>query len=247
MNELINLTNVSMEFNGNKVLYDVNMSVCKGEIVTIIGPNGSGKSTLAKILIGLIEPSSGNRTIKEQIKMSYMPQKITINQQLPITVKRFLQFNSSSCEEISLICQELEIDHALLRQMSEISGGEMQRVLLAHCLLSSPQLLILDEPMQGVDFKGQIWFYKLLAKFRDERKISIIIISHDLHTVMKATDKVLCLNHHICCFGTPDILLNDPFYMNIFEKQSLETMALYVHHHDHDHLSDCKKYYKDTL
>jgi zinc transport system ATP-binding protein len=239
MTEIATLTNISMSFDGNKILYDVNMSIKEGEIITIIGPNGSGKSTLAKILIGLIKPTSGSRIIKENIKLAYMPQKLVINQQLPITVKRFLQLNSDSQDQIENICKELEIDNIISRQMSELSGGEMQRVLLARCLLSSPDLLVLDEPMQGVDLNGQIWFYKSLAKFRDERKISIVIISHDLHMVMKATDKVLCLNHHICCFGTPGDLLNDPAYLKTFGHDSLETMAIYSHHHDHIHTSNC--------
>jgi zinc transport system ATP-binding protein len=240
MTEIANLTNISMSFDGNKILYDVNMSIKEGEIITIIGPNGSGKSTLAKILIGLIEPTSGSRTVKENIKLAYMPQKMIVNQQLPITVQRFLQLNSISKEQLTDICKELEIEHILARQMSEISGGEMQRILLARSLLSSPNLLILDEPMQGVDLNGQIWFYKLLAKFRDERKISIIIISHDLHMVMKATDKVLCLNHHICCFGTPGDLISDPAYIKTFGQSSLDTMAIYSHHHDHVHTSNCQ-------
>jgi len=235
MNELVILRDISKSYNDTKVLYDVNFTIKKGEIITVIGPNGSGKSTLARILMGLIKADSGSRIISKGTNISYMPQKIAINPQLPLTVMRFLTIALPKQENITKICQELEIESVLLRQMSEISGGEMQRVLFARCLLSSPDLLILDEPMQGVDLNGQIWFYQLLAKFRDERKISILIISHDLHMVMKATDKVLCLNHHICCFGTPDAISTDPAYLETFSKEAIATMAIYNHHHHHNH------------
>jgi zinc transport system ATP-binding protein len=232
---LVQLNNISLSFNNQRILEDISFTVAEGEIITIIGPNGSGKTTLAKILLGLIKPDYGSRTIAANIVCSYMPQKIKINEQLPLTVCRFLSLTKASKQHILTLSEEIGIAHLLDKQIHYISGGELQKVLLTRSLLFNPQLMVLDEPIQGVDINGQAEFYQLIAKIRDQRNIAIVMISHDLYMVMKSTEKVLCLNRHICCQGTPEDISKHPYYMDAFNKDALSTLALYSHQHDHVH------------
>jgi zinc transport system ATP-binding protein len=232
---IVKLEDISINFDEQKILEHINFSVKEGEIITIIGPNGSGKTTLAKIILGLIKPTSGNIWVKEHIKVGYMPQKISIDKQLPLTIERFLHLTGANTELVNKAAEEIGISYIMKKQVHDISGGEMQRVMLARSILFSPSILVLDEPIQGVDITGQIEFYELIAKIRNSKKISIIMISHDLYMVMKATDHVLCLNKHICCHGTPEDISKHPYYIEAFGSQALGTLALYSHHHDHKH------------
>ncbi len=231
---------VNLNFSaGRKIIENVSFKLHKGEIITVIGPNGSGKTSLVKIILGLLKPDSGE--VKRTIKMSqigYMPQKIHIDQILPIRVIDFLNLMNNMKhpkEKIAQIIQEVGLENISKQQIHKISGGQMQRLLFANALLKDPELLVLDEPMQGVDIDGQIEFYALIEKIKKDRKISMLMISHDLHMVMKSTDYVICLNHHVCCQGHPSEIRNNAEYQKIFTPKSLEHLKIYSHDHDHEH------------
>ena len=245
-NSLVTLSSLSFkDQKTNKlVLKDITLNIKKGEILTIIGPNGAGKTTLIKLILGLISPTGGTVLKSSNLKIGYMPQKIGINTFLPLTVNRLLQL--SQREHI----QEEKIDEALkkvqilplkIQSVHNLSGGEWQRVLLARALLREPDLLVLDEPAQGVDVIGQSEFYLLLSQLRDDLKCGIVLVSHDLHHVMAATNHVICLNQHICCSGHPDNIIHDPEYHMLFHKTKETPLKLgvtsYTHYHDHRH--DC--------
>lgn len=223
---------------GEKViLEDVSLSLMPGKIMTLIGPNGAGKTTLLKVLLDLIPISSGTLTRKPGLKIGYMPQKLDINPTLPMTVERFLSLASKeSLSKISFLIDSClkEVGALALKhsQLKVLSGGEMQRVMLARALLISPDLLVLDEPMQGVDVLGQEELYQLIAKIRDKRGCAVLLVSHDLHLVMAASDEVVCLNTHICCSGHPSQVTADPMYLQLF-------VAPYKHDHDHRHDGAC--------
>lgn len=235
---LLKATNVSLR-DGDKVLLStIDLSIKPREIVTLIGPNGAGKTTLLNILLGLRKPSSGVVTKSKNCRIGYMPQKIQLNPLLPLTVKHFLSLvNSSSAKTTITIESALKrtgVEHLLTTDMSNLSGGEIQRVLLARALLREPNLLVLDEPVQGVDLKGQDQLYKLISEIRDELGCGVLMVSHDLHLVMASTDNVICLNQHICCHGHPESVSNHPAYLELFGN-SINHVATYTHHHDHDH------------
>lgn len=219
---------------GEKViLEDVSLSLMPGKIMTLIGPNGAGKTTLLKVLLDLVPISSGTMSRKPNLKIGYMPQKIDINPTLPMTVERLLRLGTSqSLSKIQTLMDDClnEVGAGNLKnnRLTTLSGGEMQRVLLARALLMAPDLLVLDEPMQGVDVLGQEELYQLIAKIRDKRGCAILLVSHDLHLVMAASDEVVCLNTHICCSGRPDQVTADPKYQELF-------VAPYKHEHDHCH------------
>lgn len=236
--KIIEAKNISYSVGKNKILSGVDIDLSRGDIVTLIGPNGSGKTTLIRIILGIIKPSSGSLKISSKIKIGYMPQKIYIDRNLPITVKSFLQLeikNSISIELISSIAKKVGIARILNSPIQEISGGEMQRVLLGKALLAEPDLLVLDEPVQGVDVTGQVEFYNLIEDIKKERGISILMVSHDLYMVMKATDHVYCLNNHICCEGTASAVSQNEAYQKLFGKKAIDTLAIYSHDHDHTH------------
>jgi zinc transport system ATP-binding protein len=215
------------------ILQDVSLSLMPGKIITLIGPNGAGKTTLLKLMLNLIPASQGTVTQKPGLKIGYMPQKVRINPSLPMTVERLL---SLATKERTIKIQNL-IDSCLQEvgalslkksQLTVLSGGEMQRVMLARALLTSPDLLVLDEPMQGVDVIGQEELYQLIARIRDNRGCAILLVSHDLHLVMAASDEVVCLNTHVCCSGHPSQVTEHPGYQTLF-------VAPYQHAHDHRH------------
>lgn len=236
MTALFEMKAVSVRLDGQAVLARVNLSIEPGEIVTIVGPNGSGKSTLLRTIIGAIAPESGQLVRKAGLRIGYVPQKLQIDPTLPITVRRFLSLPSQVSND--------EADHALKlasaqglssKQMTDLSGGQFQRVLLARALLSDPDLLILDEATRGLDQTGSAAFYQLIADIRRETGCAVLMVSHELHVVMAASDRVICLNHHICCEGHPAHVASAPEYRALFGTGTGGALALYRHEHDHFH------------
>lgn len=235
---LLNVKNLSITLDETNIIDNINFSISKGQILTIIGPNGSGKTTLVKALIGIINPNNG--TIKKHtgLKIGYMPQHIALNRNIPIRVIDFLELeivNKINASYLKSIIKELKLEHILNTNLRKLSGGEMQRVLLSKALLLNPDLLILDEPTSSLDINSQIEFYQLIEKLRNEKNMSIIIVSHDLHMVMKKSDYVICLNHHICCEGTPVSIYRSDFFKQMKNKQASQTLSIFEHHHDHNH------------
>lgn len=232
---LIRADNVSVSFNGREVLQQVSLDVRAGQIITLIGPNGAGKSTLVRVLIGLTSPSKGQVTRKPKLRIGYMPQKLHIDPNLPISVERFLRLAGASKAAIKAALAEVGSPHLTNSPLQTISGGELQRVLLARALLRDPQLLVLDEPVQGVDIAGQTELYELISEIRKRHQCGVVMVSHDLHLVMAQTDTVICLNHHICCHGHPEQVSTDPAYLELFGARHSQALAVYQHHHDHQH------------
>lgn len=219
------------------LLENISFDIARGEAVTLVGPNGSGKTTLVRALLGLIPISSGDIELPKDIRIGYMPQKLHIDPTLPITVSRFLQ--TAGADNHEQLFKQLHITHLLNTPMQHLSGGETQRVLLARALIREPDLLVLDEPVQGVDVNGQAQLYQLISEMSDKLKCSVLMVSHDLHLVMAKTDKVICLNQHICCSGSPDIVTQHPAFFEMF-GEAAHALAIYSHSHDHahDHLGD---------
>lgn len=233
---LLRINSVCKNFGDRKVLENIDLSIENGQIVTLIGPNGAGKTTLVRIALGLIQADSGSLYRRPSLRIGYMPQKVHIEATLPLTVVRFLQLANRNNPKLLLeTLQELKIGHIGRQQLSAISGGELQRVLLARALLRNPQLLILDEPAQGVDFAGQAELYQLISEISKQKNCGVLMISHDLHLVMSATDEVICLNHHICCHGKPEQVSTDPAYLDLFGASASQNLAVYTHHHNHEH------------
>jgi zinc transport system ATP-binding protein len=238
METLIEAKNISKSIQGRRIINDVSIIIEKKKIVTLIGPNGSGKSTLAKILLGIEDPDGGAVKRARNLRVGYMPQKLHIDEVLPITVERFLKLQSDSklkTKDLSQLVELAAIGRIMGFPVQKISGGEFQRLMFIMSMLNSPELLILDEPVQGVDITGQAEFYKLIKNVRDTHNMGIFMISHDLHMVMKETDHVICLNHHICCEGTPEKVTSNKKYLELFGRDTAKTMAVYTHHHDHEH------------
>jgi zinc transport system ATP-binding protein len=234
--DIVKLENVNVVFSGREVVQNVSFNLHTDCITTLIGPNGAGKTTLVKTVLGLIKPTSGSVWRKADLAIGYVPQKLQIDSTFPLTVKRFLQISRKiTAKEIDDAVSSVKVTHLLDSSIHGLSGGEMQRVLIARALLRNPQLLVLDEPVQGVDINGQIELYQLISDIRKARKCSVLMISHDLHLVMSATDHVICMNHHICCSGHPEKITSDPSYIDLFGSASAKTMAMYAHHHNHNH------------
>ncbi|VAW61232.1 Zinc ABC transporter, ATP-binding protein ZnuC [hydrothermal vent metagenome] len=232
---LLKAEHIGLKINQRQILQDINLNIKAGEIVTLIGPNGSGKTTLVKVLLGLIESDEGHLQKKEKLVIGYMPQKLHIDAVLPMTVMRFLKMGIKVSEdEVQKMSTSVGVNTLLDQALQSISGGEFQRVLLTRALLRKPDLLVLDEPAQGVDINGQQQLYQLISNIRDEYGCGVLMISHDLHLVMEATDQVLCLNTHICCSGHPEAVSQHPEYLRLFGS-SLDGMAVYTHHHNHSH------------
>lgn len=232
---LLSLNNVCFGEPSRAVLQNISLIVKKNEIATIIGPNGAGKSTLIKLVCGLLSPYSGRVWRQQGLDIGYMPQRLHLDQSMPIKVSRFLSLADSNRLARMQALEKVGIGHLNQASMHQLSGGEFQRVLLARAILRKPQLLVLDEPLQGVDINGQTALYKLIASLRQEHACSILMVSHDLHLVMAQTDKVICLNQHICCHGKPESVSQHPEYLRMFGLQAMENVAVYTHHHDHHH------------
>lgn len=219
----------------HSIIDNVSLTIHEGEIVTLIGPNGAGKTTLVRIILGLLEPSKGEIVRRPNLRIGYMPQKLQLDENLPLTVKHFLHLSNAKKSAIPRVLQEVNIEHLSNHPLTGISGGELQRVLLARALLREPQLLVLDEPVQGVDIGGQSELYQLINQIRHRYRCGVLMVSHDLHIVMANTDIVVCLNQHVCCHGHPDTVSNDPAFLSLFGEQQAPNLAVYTHHHDHQH------------
>lgn len=236
---LIETKAVCLELDSKQILDKVDLRLHKGEIVTLIGPNGAGKSTLVRVILGLIKPDSGEVKLTPKLRIGYMPQRLTIDPVLPLTVRRFLTL-AQRCSESKLIeaLTEVRAQRLLDSAMQTLSGGETQRVLLARAMLRDPDLLILDEPVQGVDVTGQDELYRLIGTIRKRHGCGILMISHDLHMVMSATDQVVCLNRHVCCSGHPDSVRVDPSYVALFGPAETQQPVITPYSHQHDHRHD---------
>ena len=233
--ELLSLTQVSLRLNATDVLEGVNLSVKRGEIVTLIGPNGAGKTSLVRIVLGLLKASGGKVWRRSRLRIGYMPQKLQIDPSLPLTVLRFLLLVPGTRRPaVEAALAEVGAAHLLARPLQQVSGGELQRILLARALLRKPDLLVLDEPVQGVDVNGQIELYQLITRLRDRYGCGVLMVSHDLHLVMATTNTVVCLNRHVCCSGHPEQVSLDPAFVAMFGEQA-SALAVYNHHHDHAH------------
>ena len=233
---LIAARGLSVKANGAAVLQSVDLEVRSGEIVTLVGPNGAGKTTLVRSLLGLLRPDGGTVLRRRDLVIGYVPQRLAVDPVLPLTVRRFLLLAGRIPEAVlRRVLDEVGAAALADRSVAEISGGEFQRVLLARALARDPQLLILDEPVQGVDFGGQFELFRLIARIRDARRCGILLVSHDLHLVMAATDRVVCLNRHVCCEGHPEAVSRDPAYVALFGPRAAQELAIYHHAHDHRH------------
>ncbi|MBS1223954.1 MAG: znuC 1 [Proteobacteria bacterium] len=233
---LLTVENVNLAIRGNPILRDVSFRVTAGEIVALIGPNGAGKSTLARVALGLMRADSGRVWRKPGARVGYMPQRLVVDDALPLSVRRFVTLGTpASREQVREALVEVGAAHTLDAPVQAISGGELQRVLLARALLREPELLVLDEPIQGVDVNGQYELYDLISGLRQRRGCGILMVSHELHLVMAATDHVLCLNRHVCCSGHPDHVARDPAYLELFGLDGARHLAIYHHHHNHRH------------
>jgi len=217
-------------------LENVNMRVDAGEIITVVGPNGSGKTTLLRALIGALKPSQGQVICAENLRIGYVPQNLSIDPTLPLTVARFLSLpGRRNREEARDALSQAGAAGLEDRQMSDLSGGQFQRVLLARALLERPQLLVLDEPTTGLDQPGSAGFYRQIEELRSDVGCAVLMVSHELHVVMSASDRVICLNGHVCCHGAPDVVASAPEYRALFGSGTGGALALYRHDHDHHH------------
>ena len=233
---LIRATGLDLQRDGVVILEDVDIAIRRGEIVTIIGPNGAGKTSLLRLLLGLTPPSGGRISRTPGLRIGYLPQQPRVDPVLPLSVARFLAMNRGAGKEaLRAAAEETGIAHRLQAPLQGLSGGEWQRALLARALLGEPDLLILDEPTSHVDFAGQTAFYDLLAGLRQRRGCGILMVSHDLHMVMGATDIVICLDRHVCCSGAAEHIARHPEYARLFAPEIARTLAIYPHHHPAGH------------
>jgi zinc transport system ATP-binding protein len=231
---------------GRWLVRGVDLTIEAGEIVTLIGPNGSGKSTTAKMALGILKPDEGTVTRRSGLKVSYVPQKVAIDWTLPLNVSRFMRLTGNvTGYDAAQAMEATGVAHLSASEVRTLSGGEFQRVLLARAIARKPELLVLDEPVQGVDFTGEIALYDLIKRIRDELRCGVLLISHDLHVVMAATDRVICLNGHVCCSGTPIAVASSPEYKTLFGARAASTLAVYEHHHNHTHLLDGRVRHSD--
>ena len=237
---LVKMDNAGVFLDNKWLVKDVSLEIEKGKIITLIGPNGSGKTTTAKMALGLYKNISG-KVEKFTEKIAYVPQKISIDWTLPIRVFDFMNLTSNlKSEEINNALDITGAKHLIDNDLKSLSGGEFQRVLMARAVAKKPDLLVLDEPVQGVDFTGEIELYELIKKISETLKCGILLISHNLHVVMSKTDHVVCLNGHVCCSGSPVDVAQDRSYKELFGEKSSKLLSIYEHDHDHTHSTDGK-------
>ncbi|SNC58446.1 zinc ABC transporter ATP-binding protein ZnuC [Sodalis endosymbiont of Henestaris halophilus] len=236
MTHLVILEHISVAFGSNAVLHNISLTLRPGHILTLLGPNGAGKSTLVRVVLGLITPTDGTLRRQPKLRMGYVPQKIHLDPTLPLTVERFMRLRPGvNKNDIVPSLAQVQAQHLQTVPMQKLSGGEMQRVLLARALINSPRLLVLDEPTQGLDVNGQVALYDLIDNIRRTISCGVLMVSHDLHLVMAKTDEVLCLNHHICCSGTPEMVSTHPDFIAMFGLLRSASLAIYRHNHNHRH------------
>ncbi|WP_018699567.1 metal ABC transporter ATP-binding protein [Amorphus coralli] len=233
---LIEASGVSVDLGGRRILQSVDFSIERGEIVTVVGPNGSGKSTFIRSLIGAIGLSAGSVRRAPGLVVGYVPQRLSLDATMPLTVARFLNLPVlRNAREVKTMLEHVGVGGLGGRQMSALSGGQFQRVLLSRALLSKPDILMLDEPTQSLDQPGTAAFYRLIETVRQEVGCAVLMVSHDLHVVMSASDRVLCINGHVCCEGTPTVVSAAPEYRALFGSGTQGAFALYQHEHNHHH------------
>jgi zinc transport system ATP-binding protein len=236
---LVTLRGAGVRRAGRWLVRGVDLAIAPGEIVTLIGPNGSGKSTTAKLATGVLRPDEGAVSRKERLRVGYVPQSLAIDWTLPLTVGRLMTLTGSHPQAaVDEALEAVGIRHLEGAEVQFLSGGEFQRALLARAIVRRPELLVLDEPVQGVDFSGEVALYDLIRSIRDTTRAGILMISHDLHVVMASTDTVICLNGHVCCRGTPQSVASSQEYMSLFGARAADALAIYRHRHDHTHLPD---------
>ncbi|CAM2776091.1 zinc ABC transporter ATP-binding protein ZnuC [Vibrio rarus] len=236
MTQLVTLQDVTVQFDQRKVLDNITLTINEAEITTLVGPNGAGKSTLVKVILGLHKHYTGKVSKLNKLRIGYVPQKLLLNESLPLTVDRFLRLAGKySQQERQDALALVGATHLLHSDVHKLSGGESQRVLMSRALLIRPQLLVLDEPAQGMDVQGQIELYSLIDTLRHRFNCAVFMISHDLHLVMAKTDTVICLHHHICCSGAPAAISSHPSYLQMFGEAPAASLALYQHQHQHHH------------
>ena len=233
---LIEARGIGVRRGGRWLLHDVDLAVARGEVVTLIGPNGAGKTTLVRVLLGLLRPETGVVRRDTAVSVGYVPQRIQFDPTLPLSVGRLMTLTARRPpEEVAAALAETAVDHLLGARVSDLSGGELQRVLLARALMGLPSLLVLDEPVQGVDYLGEADLYELIAGIVKRRGCGVLMVSHDLHFVMAATDRVVCLNRHVCCTGAPEEVVGHAEFRRLFGPRAASGAAVYRHAHDHGH------------
>ena len=237
-NSLVKLENAGVYRSSKWLVRGISFEINKGQIVTLIGPNGSGKTTTAKMILNILDTDEGMATSNTS-KMAYVPQKINIDWTMPLRVIDFMKItNNLNNTQITDSLTMTGVDKLLYNQIHSLSGGEFQRVLIARAIAKKPDLLVLDEPVQGVDFNGEIALYNLIKKISSTLNCGILLISHDMHFVMSTTDHVICLNGHICCSGNHSSVVKNPEYIKLFGEHNSETLSYYQHQHDHSHNND---------
>lgn len=243
---LLSTFGLTIQYAGNVALSDVDFEISKGEIVTIVGPNGSGKSTFLRAIIGAIVPTAGMVKKQAGLKIGYVPQKLSIDPTLPLTVERFMSLPVRwGTQVINAALEQAGVGTLGKRQLSALSGGQFQRVLLARALLNQPDVLILDEATQGLDQQGAAAFYRQIEQVRQTLGCAVLMVSHELHVVMSASDRVVCLNGHVCCHGTPELVASAPEYRALFGAGTGGALALYRHQHNHKHDDGCDHDHKE--
>lgn len=237
-NLLIKLDNIGIFRSDKWLIRGISLELSKGEIVTLVGPNGSGKTTTAKVVLNILKPDEGKMIFNAK-KVAYLPQAISIDWTLPIRVRDFMNLTSKLSDvEVTEALNLTGVEKLISTDLRNLSGGEFQRVLLARAIARKPDLLVLDEPAQGVDFNGEISLYNLIKEISEQLECGILLISHDIHFVMAATDQVICLNGHICCSGSPNAVIKNPAFVELFGARASSALSFYEHQHDHDHGND---------
>lgn len=236
MTALVTAQGLDIRYGAETILAHVDLTLEPGEIVTIVGPNGSGKTSLLRAILGATKPSAGTVHRRRGLKIGYVPQKLSLDNTMPITARRFLDLPKRvSDTEATAALEQTGSAHLVDKQLADLSGGQLQRVLLARALIGTPELLLLDEATQGLDQPGSADFYRLIEEVRSNLGCAILMVSHELHVVMAASDRVICLNGHVCCHGTPEHVASAPEYRALFGTGTKGALALYRHEHDHAH------------